>query len=119
MNPGANRAQVLQQITEVASKLTQINSAHGVRGRYLAYCNWAAEAVRQLRNGLTQREVEQLILTRRYWALQGLNLTEEAPITTLLGLELDERASTLQVAQLGLQAEIDWWNETGYRVVPD
>lgn len=119
LNPGADRRQALANVADVAARLTRIHSTHDSSARYREYCSWAAESVRVLRSALTQRELESLILTKRYWALQSLNVVDHTTVNMLLALEVDERAAALQDAQRTLQGEIDRWDETTWRVVPD
>lgn len=117
---GADRSSVLQQLVEVETHLKN------VRGRsttaedlFPEYLRWAANAVRMLRHQLREEDVQDLILTRRYWTLQAMASGPVGMVRELVEVEIDDRLSVFQDSLRATRAEFERWDRVGRVVVAD
>lgn len=94
--PGAGADNVLEALR--ASELTAANIATGGRPgieRFNAYQRWATDTVRALSLLLRPADVDMLVATPRYWALQGIDPATHADVGGLVDLELAQRRTDL------------------------
>lgn len=118
--PGVDRDNLLRALQYVRQEAFNTRGAGGtIVDRYNAYCRWAAEATRQLRSQITAGDLDKLILTRRYWALQSLSSSIVDPVGVLVHTELDERVNDLEVACRSLEEQIKSWLRPGVFVAAD
>ena len=117
---GADRSSVLQQLVEVETHLKN------VRGRsttaedlFAEYLRWAANAVRMLRHQLREEDVQDLILTRRYWTLQAMASGPVGMVRELVEVEIDDRLSVFEDSLRTTRAEFERWDRVGRVVVAD
>jgi hypothetical protein len=113
--PGASAERVLEVLREQAALLSQADSDTG--DRLNAYIRWANDAAVSVASVATARSVDQLVLTRRYWALQSA--TASKSMYKLLQVEFDDRARAFDSALGDLRREIDRWTRPGVFVLPD
>lgn len=118
--PGTNRDNLLQALRHVH---TQAQNARGAAGTvldvYNRYLAWVQDAVRMLRQQVSAADLELLVLTRRYWALQALVVAVVDPVSNLVFTELDERVGDLGAAVNALDRQIARWSQPGRFVVAD
>lgn len=136
--PGADRGKVLDALRRAHRGAVNIRSAAGGEKenifRYGLYMRWALAAVGVLRGQVVTADLEQLVLTRTFWALQAQGApsleSEESPVdearrvdgamaASLIDAELDDRVSALEAACKDLEARIVRWSRNGVFVVPD
>jgi PIN domain len=118
--PGANRDNVLKALTYVHQEVFNTRSTTGtVADRYNAYIRWVADAVRMLRRQIRPSDLDELVLTRRYWALQSQPTSPVDPVGVLVETELDEREAALDEARRSLERQIEAWTRPGLFVVAD
>jgi hypothetical protein len=116
--PGAHPEGLLQNLKCVHN---QANNARGGTGvdRYNAYMRWAHESVRMLRGQVTQASLDQLVLTRTYWALQSQATSVVGPVIELVDVELTDRVSVLDDAVTAMTEQVARWSRPGIFVVAD
>ncbi|MFB6726141.1 PIN domain-containing protein [Kribbella sp. NPDC056345] len=103
-----------------------INAAADARGsdqrdQYAKYVRWANGAVASLGTCLSHEDVNRLILTQRYWLIQGLTHTGLVTVQAVQ-LELDQAVAVLTAARNTLRAQVDMWlssERAGCIIVPD
>lgn len=102
--PGRDRKQLIDTLRNIQTNLVNVRSKSTVRSDlFLHYSIWADESVRILRGQVREADLDRLILTRRYWALQ--TSTASTDIGTIVDLEIDERRVALEAAIAELEEE--------------
>ncbi|MDO7868180.1 PIN domain-containing protein [Nocardioides jiangxiensis] len=117
--PGSDRTALIQILRAVENSLINIRSRSHVRADLLViYSQWAGEAVRLLRGHVRDTDIDGLVLTRRYWALQAA--TASTDVATIIDVEIDERryAFAAAIAELERQHQVGL-ARSGHVVVPD
>jgi hypothetical protein len=100
LRPGAHPNVVREQLQHVESAAINVRSAGHTGADFLtAYLQWASESVRLLRHQISAEDIERLVLTRRYWGLQGSTAATFALLPLLVGMEIDERIESLREAR--------------------
>jgi len=88
--------------------------AHTAADKVSVYLEWVQGSVRLLRNVLRTEDLDRLILSRRYWAIQS----SAAPwLAAVVDTELDDRRVALDDAMAFVSAQEDRWNNRAGRIV--
>lgn len=118
--PGSDRGLLLSTMRRVAAGVTSVRgSSPPADERLQEYLFWCNSAVQQLGNMLRPADLHRLVLTRRYWLLQGLQLHQSAAVVRVVNIELDERAEAFRRETEELAEQIKLWTQAGIVVVPD
>ncbi len=124
--PGAFPKSVRDALNYVWTLTVNCRQSAGKPGELcLAYLAWAVESARHLRGQISARDIDRLILTRRYWALQQviatahLNTMQGAHMAQMVRLELDEREAELKAAIDAFDRQVQGWSDLGIYVVAD
>jgi hypothetical protein len=113
--PGTKRDELLKTLTHVQTELGNIQGKTTLAGEYPSlYLGWVNESVRMLRFQLPSTEIDRLLLTRRYWAIQSAQGFESA---MLAQTEIDDRSAALSRAISWLKSISQKWNSTPGRLV--
>ncbi|GAA2657744.1 hypothetical protein GCM10010412_028680 [Nonomuraea recticatena] len=126
--PGADRRNVRQALnyvwTEAVNARTTTTSEPDEL--CLKYLSWAVEAATHLRSQVSSRDIDRLVLTRRYWALQRVISTaphlhgkQAVHIAQLVRMELEERAADLKRAIDNFEDRVQRWSNLAVYVVAD
>ncbi|MFF1571371.1 PIN domain-containing protein [Leifsonia sp. NPDC058292] len=112
LTEGTDPADAVQLLSDAAREAGNVLGAGGAPvdtfNRYLA---WAAAQERLLGNLLTQREIERLLTTRRYWAIQAMDpIAYGATMSDLIALEVNGRIAAFNSAKADLEGEIGIWH---------
>lgn len=117
--PGTNVERLLTTLEDVSSKLSTV----GVGNKFEVfnqYLRWANEAGVRLGQMLAPGDVNTLVLTRRHWALQGIDPAANEALMWLLQGEIEERVRAFAAAQEDLRAQVVRWQaHTGQLVIAD
>ena len=119
--PGASRTNLLEALKHVYDGAVNARSGGGdnVHG-YNTYMRWALEAVRMLRRQIAEADLERLVLTHTFWALQAHTTPSVESVGQLVDAELDQRVSMFEEARDDLAAQIARWPRYNWEyVVPD
>ena len=92
------------------------NNSIDIFNRYIA---WTTGTERMLQSMLTPGELERLLLTRRYWLLQGMDPTRNLDVANLVRLELDDRAAAMEAAAAELETASGLWSGNKQVIVAD
>lgn len=115
----ANRDQARVALRQVETNALNVRGAgHTGADMLTAYLQWASESVRLLRHQISAADIDRLVLTKRYWSLQGSTEATFALLSLLVGMEIDERIEDLR----GAGEEIDLLSKRwphGHLIVPD
>ena len=118
--PGAeydNNLEGLLKTTRLAA--SNARSAGGAsRERVARYLTFCAEATARLRHALRKSSLDDLLLTRRYWAILGMDPTSQAA-GELVDLELFDCEWRLGEAEDAVHEEWEAWMQAGILIVPD
>ena len=117
--PTADRRRLLDVLRDVENRLGNVWNATGSPERFTAYLQWASESVGQLTNLLDPRDLERLVLTRRYWLLQDKASLDGRPLTYLLDTAISEQQAGLGIATDALARQIERWSGPEHFVVAD
>ncbi|TDD28373.1 hypothetical protein E1218_07595 [Kribbella turkmenica] len=119
--PGTDRKRLLETLSATHANLQNTRSAgHTIRSQYDAYIDWANQSTRLLRSMISAADLDRLILTRRYWALQTMLPMETGdPKGRLLTTEVDERLLMFEDEIRELTTLINRWMRPGRFVVAD
>jgi len=117
--PGADRDNTIKGLQEAANRLMTTRSLRD-EARYLGYGNWANDTVGLLRHMIRPVDLEAMVLTRRYWAIQSLAHDQGTPVVNqLLNMEIEERIRALEETVTELKDEVRRWSRAGVFVMPD
>ena len=83
--------------------------------RYLTYC---ADSVTRLRHVIRSSSLDTLLLTRRHWAILGMDPTSRAA-GELVDLELFDSEQRFGEAARAVRDEQEAWSQAGTLIVPD
>jgi hypothetical protein len=112
--PGTDPRTVLDALQHVYNGAVTARAAGGGDNllRYDAYHGWALDAVRVLRGQIAPADLEQLVMTRTFWALQTPGISGLWYIARLVDIELDDRVSVLEAACKDYDAQLArWWRD--------
>lgn len=120
--PGVGRDDLLQELIRLQYQVGNASSAaigsHTNEPLYAAYNTWADEAVRSLRGRISSEDVDRLVLTKRYWLLQSIEIYSY-PVPGMLRTEIGEREAAFKDAVWSLGEQIKHWSRDAVFVVPD
>jgi PIN domain len=118
--PGADREMLLRNLIEVQTRLANLRSSSpSVIDRFNNYIRWVSESVRVLRWQVGERDLERLLMTRRYWTLQAMVTSPTGMTGDLVDVEIDDRATALEDAIVTTRAEFQRWSRVQRLVVTD
>jgi hypothetical protein len=125
--PGGNRdnaLKALERARELALQLLQQDGPLNPPKVSLAqYLDWVDQALYLLRYHVSSADLESLVLTRRYWALENSAhpSTSMSPdgAERLVATELEEREHGIGLAAQRLRERIERWPQTAVYLVPD
>ncbi|MFC0860938.1 PIN domain-containing protein [Sphaerimonospora cavernae] len=123
--PGGNRENALKALQDVYSRVSEVRRSGTLdlhsQQFHAAYLNWVDNAVYILRHHISAEDLDQLVLTRRYWTLQAMNGSSLPPdrMRELIATELEDREIGLGLAAQRLAEQIERWSRSGVFVVPD
>lgn len=119
--PGTDRHNVLATLRQLSNDVHNLGSLGGTHQElYNKYSSWVRDSVRMLRYMLSSADIERLLLTRRYWALQAMGGAEVLiGMRYLIDTELEERQAALTEAADRLAEELGRWGGPGHLVVAD
>lgn len=101
--PGVRRRDLLETLEFVQTELGNVRGKSTIANELpTAYLEWVNDSIRMLRSQLPSHEIDRLLLTRRYWAIQTAQGFESAKLAET---ELDDRAAALA-------RTIDWLKKT-------
>lgn len=125
--PGANRSNVLSALRNVATDASNLQRPYdSAYKRLLAYLQWANSAARLLRNQVSRRDIDRLVLTPGHAALLAgvghlAGTIQEGLVNSLVDLEVTERIDAISAAAAAVQNLLVRWPEddsTSY-LIPD
>jgi hypothetical protein len=121
--PGTDAKTLLDELRRLSTELGNVPGA-GNAGLDLfnRYDDWATSASRRLGSMVRSDDLQHLVESRRYWALQSMNVDGRPPaaLNHFVQLEIDERAKALSDAGDDLEREMKRWSsDRSLIVVPD
>ncbi|MGK2881963.1 MAG: PIN domain-containing protein [Mycobacterium sp.] len=121
--PGG-RDNLLSHLDFIRRALSNARTSHTkVMAKHKAYLDAVGEGARLLRGQVRPTDIDELLHTRRYWALVEMTLSENPPSTVvsdLLDLEIDDRLRELDAAIDSTRDAFGRWPTTaGHLVLPD
>jgi hypothetical protein len=115
---GCDREQLLKTLREVHTDLHNLRvAAIAEEQRLTEYLYWVDKSIRLLRLQVAAEDLDRLILTKRYWALQTTPPT--GFLGTLIDTELMLRDSDLEQAINDLDTQLRRWAGHDHIVVAD
>ncbi|MFC7261496.1 PIN domain-containing protein [Streptomyces lutosisoli] len=123
--PGADRKNIRNVLRETRMKAENLRGPSGSAFEsLLRYLEWATDAARILRSQVSDRDLDHLVLTRRYQALLGscgtlAGTDQQRLVNGLVDLEITERIQAFEEAESALDAQISRWNGREWFVVAD
>ncbi|MFF1901933.1 PIN domain-containing protein [Kitasatospora sp. NPDC058218] len=114
LHPGTSRDNALQALTQVATDVGNLYTSYrgDAGGLLLTYLEWANDAVARLTNQVSERDIDRLVLTRRYdHLLTGAAEFGAADLTkftnSLVRLELAQRVGEFDAVVRTLRRTIE------------
>jgi hypothetical protein len=115
--PGIGADTALRVLRQVQSEASALGT--GSTGEvYRDYMRWVGSAVKLLRPVVHPRTLEDLVLTRRHWALCGMGALDY-PVPAVINSEIDDRQQAVQGEITELEARIRRWVNVHHFVVAD
>jgi len=125
--PGGNRENALQALQEAYSRASEArrsneNSALRPQQRHSIYLQWVDSAVYLLRHHISAADLNDLVLTKRYWTLQSMvwgSLPSDR-MRDLVLTELEERELGLGLAvqRLGSRSNAGYVRASSWCPIP-
>jgi hypothetical protein len=120
--PGVDRDDLLKELTRLQRLVGNASSAaigsHTNEPLYTAYIAWVDDAVQSLRGRVNSEDVDRLVLTKRYWLLQSMEIYAYQ-VPGMLRTEIGEREVALGDAARLLADQIKHWSREAVFVVLD
>jgi len=124
--PGADRRNIRDALRTAHTSAGNLRGGGGgsAYDRLVRYLEWATETAGTLRHQISDADIDNLVLTRRYQALLGscgslAGSSQERLVNGLVNLELAERVAAFEAAEEALDAQIGRWNGLERFVVAD
>ncbi|MFI1583975.1 PIN domain-containing protein [Embleya sp. NPDC020630] len=124
--PGTDRRNIRDALNNAYTTAENLrgNPDGSAYSRLLRYLTWATDTAGALRHQISDADIDQLVLTRRYHVLLGgcgslAGTAQESLVNGLVDLELFERVRTIAEARQALEARIGRWNGLEHFVVAD
>jgi hypothetical protein len=124
--PGANRLDILKTLQDVQLGASNLRGAGPATAysRLLAYLEWVTGATRLLQGRVSEKDIERLIQTRRYYALLEAcgtlaGTAQERLVNGLVDQELADREAGLGAAVATLNQHLTRWAGPMWLAVAD
>jgi hypothetical protein len=123
--PGTDRNNIRKVLQEIRFKAEDLRGpGQNAHERLLRYLEWATGAAEILRSQISDKDIDQLVFTRRYQALLAVcgtlaGASQQRLVNGLVDLEVTERVDTFTKAVEDLDAQIARWNGHEWFVVAD
>lgn len=119
--PGVQSAQLVQHLEGALTALVNVRTGASTPfDLYNAYLTWANEQLRMLRYTLTPTALDQVVTTRRHWALVNLDpVTMGSALRAFVEVEIDEQVRVLEASMAEVRREIDRHSAVDAFLVPD
>ncbi|GAA4102725.1 PIN domain-containing protein [Nonomuraea soli] len=124
--PGGNRDNALKELQRVYEDAIELNrQTSDVRFHsqqlLASYLHWVDNAVFRLRHHISAADLDDLVLSRRYWVLQSMEPTTLPPdrLKDLVVTELEARETAVGLAAQRLAEQIERWRRPGVFVMFD
>ncbi|GAA3636868.1 PIN domain-containing protein [Streptomyces chitinivorans] len=124
--PGADRDTIRQHLRGVQLNAQNLRGSgyNSAYDRLLRYLEWATDSADRLRHQISNRDIEHLVLTRRYQALLSscgtlAGSAQQRLVNGLVDLELSERDRALEEAVTDLERVISRWDKREVFVIAD
>jgi hypothetical protein len=100
---------LLRDAAREASNIT--GASFGPQDRFNAYLKWVTDSERTLGSVLPPAELFRMLLTRRYWTLNGASYVDFGEsLQGQIEVELAARSAAIKDAAAAIEAEIDAWS---------
>ena len=120
--PGVSTDHLLTALRDEATNLANLRSGpRDAMDRFNAYLTWSNAAVSRLSVMVHNDDVDRLVTTPRYWALQGTDPSSRLlSLAGFVDLEISDRLRAFEAEHDRLSAEVGrWGTRPGRLVVPD
>jgi hypothetical protein len=118
-HPGATIDSIRTVLRRVLVGAENANNLHGPSvDRYNGYRAWVNDSVRALHQQIAPAEIDRLLLTRRYWAIESFPGAVGAALN-LVQVELMERLTALKETCDQLDDLTNKWSRPGIFVIPE
>ncbi|GAA3077885.1 PIN domain-containing protein [Streptomyces glomeratus] len=124
--PGADRRNIRDALRDAHTTAGSLRCAgpETAFSGLMRYLNWATDTAGFLRHQISDKDIDDLILTRRYHALLGscgtlAGSAQERLVNGLINLEVDERIQAFEDALEALNRQIERWSGREMFVVAD
>jgi len=115
---GSTARGIAQVLRERAAATSSVRTDQHERDVLNGYLQWADGSSFALRSRLTSESLDELVLTRHYWALRAMN-GSEARVRGQVATELQERNAALTQAAEDFEAEERHWRSDSPALVLD
>jgi len=116
--PGVPGTALLDALRTAASTAWNLRGAHGTAiDRFNQYQQWANQEVDRFGRLVPADELDRLVTTRRYWALQTLDPASHGHLTSFVDVEVDERVRVLEREVTDLDRALSRWRNSPDAVV--
>lgn len=119
--PGISSSRLIEQIVGAHTGLTNVRGqALTPFDLYNAYLKWANEQVRMLRHTLTPAGLDQVVTTRRHWALVALDPTTMGnALVPFVESEIDDQMCVIEAELAALRRALGRYSTVDALVAPD
>lgn len=115
MLPGVTHDELLHVLTEAHTGVTNLRGRTSDFGKLVDhYLDWVDDTVRMLRYRVHPDDIDRLVLTRRYWAIQT---NPHAGLAKVVNTEIDDREADLHHAIESIRGVQRRWQSTAGKVV--
>lgn len=114
LKPSSSPSSTLQLIQRISGDLTSAQKGDNSKEALYNYLSWAYSSLRVLGPHLRQEDLDRLVTTKRFWALQSLiEPKDESMIRLFINLEIEERSRDFEFEIEELRRAISDWKVLG------
>lgn len=114
LKPSSSPSSTLQLIQRISGDLTSAQKGNNAKEALYSYLSWAYSSLRVLGPHLRQEDIDRLVTTKRFWALQSVaEPSDESMIRLFINLEIEERSRDFEFEIEEMRRAISDWKYQG------
>ncbi|MBD3777678.1 MAG: hypothetical protein IE923_00235 [Micrococcales bacterium] len=119
--PGTSGHRLIELLEDAARTLRNVQgAAYDAVGLFNAYLSWASDQVRMLAPAVSRGALDELVTTRRHWALHALDpATKGRSLAGIVNTEIEQQARLIDAARNVLVKELGDYVGVDRILVPD
>ncbi len=119
--PGTTGQRLVELLEDAARTLRNVQgTSHDAYGLFNAYLSWASDQVRMLAPAVSRDALDELVTTRRHWALHALDPSTKGPsLAGIVNTEIEQQARVIDAARDALVKQCGDYAGVDRILIPD